>query len=339
MEIKYPIAIIIASVTALIFLIVFIIQKKQKKKFKDGVKIAGTAWLAEDKYFRKKVKTRRIFMALAMIFGCLAIAFSGLLISRRQKTEKIANEKFCRDIILCLDISSSVDQQNLQIVKSLQDIVSNLKGERFGIIIFNTSPVLLAPLTDDYEYVLNELKNIETGLRVRLGSSISSTDSYLYWTDYLMAGTLVDNENRGSSLIGDGLASTVFNFSSKDAERPRVVIFSTDNELNGTEYVTLQEAGELCKKNKITVFGIGTDDMYKKNRESMKSAVEVTGGKFYDKTSPTAIRGIVKDIEATSANLTKVQPITKETDYPMLAFILLLISTAGLVIAGRMVKL
>ncbi|MFR5029176.1 MAG: hypothetical protein ACLTDF_10800 [Coprococcus sp.] len=72
--------------------------------------------------------------------------------SRRMQDEKYCRTSFC--------VST---YQHPWIIStricwtSSKKTVDELQGERFGIVIFNTSPVLLTPLTDDYEYVKDHL--------------------------------------------------------------------------------------------------------------------------------------------------------------------------------------
>ena len=88
-------------------------------------------------------------------------------------------------------------------------------------MIFNTSPVLLTPLTDDYEYVKDQLDLIAQCLKsrneVNLDDAFSSGYDWIYYQAYISSGTLIGNEQRGSSLIGDGLAAAAIDFSDASA--------------------------------------------------------------------------------------------------------------------------
>lgn len=53
-----------------------------------------------------------------------------------------------------------------------------------------------------------------------------------------------------------------------------MVIFSTDNDIQGTPVATLDEAADICVSNNVTVYGVGTKEMTPENKESMKNAVE-----------------------------------------------------------------
>ena len=142
--------------------------------------------------------------------------------------------------------------------------------------------------------------------------------------DYFEAGTLYDNWYRGSSLIGEGLGTALYSFPYLgSSERTRVIIMSTDNELNvyGREVVNLQEASKYCAKNKVTVFGIFPSEEkfyepetynYASCLNDFKSAVETTGGKFYIRTRSQSVSEIVKDIQKQEAMLVKVV-MTRQT--------------------------
>ena len=69
----------------------------------------------------------------------------------------------------------------------------------------------------------------------------SSFDGILEAREYLQAGTLSGAESRGSSIIGDGLASCIPYFGELEEERTRIIIFTTDNDLAGNEIVTIME--------------------------------------------------------------------------------------------------
>lgn len=337
MELKYPFIIIAAAVIVIFFLVFFFTGKGKKKKYTEGVRIADDFYFGSDGLYRKKMKLYRTLSVLLAFILCAAIVFSAILLARPIKKKKITDVKYCRDIMLCLDVSSSVDNLNKRLVDKLKDMVKNLNGERFGIIIFNTSPVLISPLTDDYEYIIEQLDMIETCLDRRNSGDFSIDDFYYY--EYLQSGTLVDNEERGSSLIGDGLASCVFHFSEDEKERPKIVILSTDNDVYGQELITLPEAAKLCAKRDIVVYGIGTREMSKINLQEMKQSVEKTDGQFFLEEESGTFSKIVEKIEEKSEGLVKVSTHTVETNYPGIPFVMLTVSLLALFALGKALKM
>lgn len=336
MELRYPFVIIIIVIIIICY---FLLSKKKDNKYKSGSKIANTQYLKNTDYYRKKIKEYNILKKTIIIIFWIAIFCSTILIARLAKVKTVNIDQYNRDIFLCMDVSASVDELNVELVESLKSTVNQLHGERFGISIFNTSSVILVPLTDDYDYVVNILDEIKKSIEANNSSNYStySDNDYFYVRHYIYSGTLQGNDSRGSSLIGDGLASCVYSFSNLNNDRTRIIIFSTDNDLAGTPLVTLDKAAKISKSKGIKVFGIGTKIMKGTDKLEFKSAVEKTGGKFYEHSTST-VNNIVDDIESTSKSLLENQIETKELDIPQIPFIILILSIAGIVIVSKKVS-
>lgn len=340
MELKYPIFVFAGILWVIYILISFFFRKRRQKAYSGGIKIAGSFYFKEDSYYIRKKCLYKLYTGLLLVSLCLCIIAASVLLARPHEVKKITDEKYCRDILLCLDVSTSVDYLNENLVNQLKNTVENLKGERFGIIIFNTSPVLISPLTDDYAYIEEQLDNIEKGLKMRIQSTKTGKlpDDYFYWDQYISAGTLVGNEERGSSLVGDGLAACAFQFSNEEKERPRIVILSTDNDVYGEQISTLSDAAKLCEKKQITVYGVGTKEMEETNLQDMKAAVELTGGRFYLEEESGTFKKIVEKIEQQSEGLVQGNTFVTEVDYPKAPFILLVVSCLLLFIVSKILK-
>lgn len=334
MAIKYHIVLYAGLAIALFMLVFVFVKYKKTKKYAGGKKIAGLICQEDEAYFRKRKILYKTGLTATLICCVLVVVSAFLLMAKPYTSRRMQDEKYCRDIILCIDISTSVDYLNENLLDKLKKTVDELQGERFGIVIFNTSPVLLTPLTDDYEYVKDQLDLIAQCLKsrneVNLDDAFSSGYDWIYYQAYISSGTLIGNEQRGSSLIGDGLAAAAIDFSDADKERTKVVIFSTDNDIQGTPVATLDEAADICVSNNVTVYGVGTKEMTPENKESMKNAVEKTGGKFYLEEESGSFGEIVSSIEKLSKNLVKVRMVDVETPELLYPFVLMLVLFAGM---------
>ena len=342
MELKFQFMLYIGVALVVAFMIYAIRKgrKKQDSEFTDGRKIASMEMIRNVPYYKRRMFYYRWGSRL-VYFACLVGIFAScFMIARPSTTKKIPEDMYNRDIILCLDVSSSVDEQNLSLITQLKSVVSDLEGERFGIIIFNTSSTVVSPLSDDYEYTMKQLDKISSGIQARyniLRRYSYNKEDYVK-LQYVEGGTLVGSEERGSSLIGDGLASTIFNFSKYDEKRTRIVIFSTDNELQGMNLIDLTEAAKMCKDEKIIVYGIGTEDMDYDDMNEMRMAVESTGGKFFLQSASGTYSQIVSEIEKLSKAKVKGKKITVVTDYPALPYIILLSSTFVMFGFAKLIK-
>ena len=338
MELVYPIVMIIGIP---IILVLLFINFKKPVLYSDGKKIANTKYAQEIPYYKEIMKKYKFFSFLIKLLIIIAIFMALLLFARPSKVDYESSAKYNRDIFLCMDISTTVNELNEKLVEELKETVKKLKGERFGILIFNTSPVLLVPLTDDYEYIIDTLDNLKRGLEIDNGetSIVDLDDDDYYIRHYIYEGTLVDNETRGGSLIGDGLASCVFKFPNLEEERSRIIIFSTDNDVQGEEIVSLKEAAEFAKENNITVFGIGPDIITDDNREEFEEVAEYTGGSYFTNDSKTTVSEIINNIEKKEKSLLKGKKEIRKVDKPQIPFIILTISICGLFVLNKKVKL
>lgn len=336
MELIYPIVLYI-GIPLLVFLT--LIKFKNKIHYKNGKKIANTQYAKQIDYYKKIMRKYKILSYIIKTTCIIAILISLVLIARPSKVETSETKQYNRDIFLCMDVSTSVVDLDENLVSEMKETVKSLKGERFGISIFNTSSNLLVPLTDDYEYVLSVLDKLEESLKAYDVDSYDSKSSYK--TKYTEAGTLVGNEERGSSIIGDGLASCIFSFPNLEEDRTRVIIFSTDNDdasENGP-IVTLNEAGQIAKERNILVYALCPELTSDKNKKELKNAVEITGGELYTETSSETVSKIVKKIESTKKMELESSKQTKKIDKPEIPFIILILSIIILFITNKKVKI
>ena len=335
MDLVFPAALYLGIPLALLLLF---LGRKKKTKYKDGIKVANTGFVEETEYYKKLLGKYKFFRGLALAGLWLAMIACLFLLARPARMQTIHPQLHNRDIFLCIDVSNSVDELNLDIVRQLKNVVEELDGERFGITIFNGQAALLVPLTNDYTYVLKELDKLEMSFRHSLGKvpdSLAKVDGQEITYYYKHMGTLSDY---GSSFIGDGLASCLYNFPDlkENDERVRLIIFTTDNELNGTPFVTLEEAAALCKKNNVRVYGVAPENIV--DETAFKTAVESTGGGYYKVTSPKVFDELLEDIRLTETS-TMEDVKTLILDYPQIPFILLLIFIGIYFVCSRKVKL
>ena len=320
MELMYPFVLIVG----ILFLIILIfVNLKKKSTYENGKKVANTQFVKEMPYYQEVMKKYKKLTSTIKILCIISMVMSLLLLARPCTIDASENPQYSRDIILCMDVSDSVNELNEELV-------------------YNTAPIVYCPLTDDYDYIIETLDNLQKNFAARNSflkkGTISGNDNVYYATEYIQAGTLVGNEIRGSSIIGDGLATAITNFGDLSEERTRIIIFSTDNELYGKELITLEEAGKMCKDREITVFGIAPSTILGNNKIIMKNAVEETGGIYYTE-GDNNVSDIVKNIEQKGKSLIKGKKETKMVDKPELPFAILLISTTGLFVLNKKVNL
>ena len=316
-----------------LFIILFIVFRlKRKAKYVGGKKVANTKHIKEIPLYKKLESKYKIVIAAVEVVIFLNIVICLILIARPYETKTATDKSHRKDIFLCMDISASVAGLDYELVDNLKDVVKKLNGERFGISIFNTTTILYVPLTDDYDYVLQKLDELKRPLKLGeryydnyygngTSTRLSSDETNELFRFY--DGTGLDSDTRGSSLIGDGLATCLFSFPNMEEERDRIIIFATDNDLAGTETVSLEEAAKLCKNKKVTVYGLAPDAKKIQHttdpegkQESFKEAVLITGGNFYVESSNLSVSNIVKDIQNRQKIAVQEKTETKKVDTP-----------------------
>ena len=319
----------------------------------------GAMWLTEG---LPGYKRKRIIYRVLSVIGILALMTSMIsaciLMGRPSYKEKVTTGVQRRDIFLCLDVSYSLYALNYDFVNNLEKVVQGLDGDRIGISIYNTTTVLYMPMTDDKEFAVSKLEELKEHFRLQQEymdkyqdlediSTLTpeeSKDFYdlVYKLDEFDAGLTVNSEKRGGSLVGEGLASCLYNFPSlNDSKRTRIILMVTDNEEIALKKpaVELDEAAALCLKNDVKVFGIfppekSFDEEYALNsyeelKDNMQAAVEGTGGAFYVADDDLDTKGIVAQIKTNKAMQVNEITMVKTTDAPQAA---LVICIAGLAV-------
>ncbi len=302
-------------------LVLFIVARKKLKKSisKNALPVAHMSRLVNLSEYRTVIGRLRLFTRIGLIFVIFAL-LSGLVLSGRFSTTLVTEpETKSRDIMLCLDVSGSMVSVDKEIVKTFGELAKGFDGERLGLTIFDGMSATVFPLTNDYSYITEKLKEIEGGFD---------------GLDYdLFAGTYGEN---GSSIIGDGLASCVSRFDRLDSKRSRSVILATDNYLAGKPIVTLPEAAAFAKAKQVRVYGInpadyGTNYYIDETAQEFHDQVLSTGGDYYRLDDRSAVDSIIRKIGEQEATRFKGSPQIITTDQPTVFIVLALIASSFLI--------
>ncbi|MBO0980380.1 VWA domain-containing protein [Microbacterium sp. SD291] len=275
--------------------------------------------------FRQALRRRVLALSGILLLGVIAAASAGVVAARPMSPQTIQPVNTSRDIMLCLDVSGSMSEVDVEVLSVFEELLEDFKGERIGLTIFNSSPVQIFPLTDDYEFIRGHLQ------------SMTSSFDYLEEVPEHWVGTLNGN---GASLIGDGLAACALAFDHPDDERSRSIIFATDNEVNGASIVTLEEAAAYAKSVGVRVFAL--NPVQGKDAEisaQLAEAAEVTGGTAYGLRDTTTVGDIVAEVQAQEATALKGQAQVVWTDTPNLWIVVLMISALSFIVVLWRVRL
>jgi hypothetical protein len=283
--------------------------------------VANSAALTALPEYRRALRAHRIRMG---VLAASAVLLSGAALvgaARPLDTTIERPETRNRDIILCLDISGSMAAYDAELVSTFKRLVTRFEGERIGLVIFNSSAATVFPLTDDYDFINEEL---DTAGRALAGEP--DLESFF-------AGTF---NGRGTSLIGDGLATCVSSFDRIDTQRPRSLVFATDNHLAGRPIIDIVEAGELAKAKGVRVYGLNPEeDGVDREAVEMRQVVEGTAGRYFAMNDTSAIGGIVEAVQAQEAALIDSSARALHTDSPGVPIALAGVGLIGVIGASR----
>ena len=231
--------------------------------------------------------------------------------------EPITLEKEARNIVLTLDVSGSMDEEDfdinghpltrLEMVKRLaKDFIDKRRGDNLGLVIFGSEAYSYAPLSPDAKTL--------TGLMDEIGIGIAGTQT----------------------AIGDALALAVQSVASVP-ENARIVILMSDGFANAG-VVQVSEAMEIAKKANVKVYtiGIGSDrktiqdflgfvqinSSLDLDEDTLRQIAAQTGGQYFRAKTSNDLQKIyqlIDDLETTKAEETTVRPRKEMAYYFLLA--------------------
>lgn len=326
MELKY---FWVIPVVVLVVVVILLWKKKQVDQIDGKRLIANSGFLKSTSIYKNVILRYKVYYYAMAVLLLIAVVLASILTARPVSIDQTNDPIYNRDIMLCMDVSGSMSEINSDILATYKKIIDQMKEERFGVTIFDASPQLLVPLTQDYTYIKETFASMEKSLETMVkmytddGVSFESQDGeYFKRLGYLTNGTTIGD---GSSKAGNGLASCVYGFPEQEHERSKIIILSTDNEVYGDQVVDVINAAKIAKEQKIKVFVVAPSKTESDLIAELKSAAETTGGKLYTVGEKDTTSRVIGEIETTEKTLLERGGITTEIDHPEVLFILLLV--------------
>jgi len=230
-----------------------------------------------------------------------------------------------RDLLLAVDISGSMDTQDmilnkvavnrLKVVKKVAgEFIQRRRGDRVGLILFGSRAYLQTPLTFDTETTATLLDESEIGLAGR------------------------------ETAIGDAIGLAVKRLRD-DAASDRVLILLTDGANTSGEVQPLQ-AAEFAARDGLTVYtvGVGADEMMVQDffgsrvvnpsadldEETLRTIADQTGGRYFrarDAKGLEKIYEILDELEPVESDVEIIRPVDELFYWPLgLAYVLALLA-------------
>ena len=281
--------------------------------------------------YQAALRRYRRWLALAATAAVLLLVSTAAAAARPAAVETVRPEQHNRDIMLCLDASGSMSSADSAVVDVFGKLAREFDGERIGLTIFDSSAIQVFPLTDDYAYAQEQLQSAKDAFDGKPGTS------------GFLDGTW---SGRGSSLIGDGLASCLNSFpgggtpveaggGGTGSQRSRSVVLATDNLLSGKPIMTLDQASRLARERSVSVHALNPGDLdYGSGPDQpgaqLRAAAESTGGTYHAVDNPDAVAAIVTGIQQTEAAAIQGAPRAVFAEVPGLPLAVALLSALAL---------
>lgn len=295
-----------------------------------GRAATGGALVAHADRLRALPRYRALVRRQVAIGACLSLAAlvacggAIVLAGRVQDRQVLSADDRTRDIVLCLDASGSMAEVDAEVIREFRTIVGGLRGERVGLTIWSGVAITIFPLTDDYDFVLDQLAEAEDAF----DSGGVLTDEYAVYT----AGTVIDWDVQ--SQLGDGLASCVQRFDHKDEDRSRAVVLASDNEPIGTGIYDVPSAAGLARDADVVVHGIAAPATAERPSAArqFQDAVTSTGGTFAVLGADGSAGKVIDAIGALEAKKLDRPAVVQVRDRPRLGTLLAGIGLGGLAV-------
>ena len=213
-----------------------------------------------------------------------------------------------RDLMLCIDISGSMGEQDLYqgnsrvtrmaIVKTVaSDFIERRSADRVGLILFGSQAYVQTPLTTDHITVQKFLEEATIGLAGR------------------------------KTAIGDAIGLGVKRLRERD-EESKVLILLTDG-ANSAGVVTPANAARLAAEEAIRIYsiGIGSEQqssgifgipMASRRSEldeaSLRSIADISGGKYFRARNQRELQSIYREIDRLEPNEIQTDDFRRVTE-------------------------
>lgn len=272
--------------TTLVVIVVVAARARRPRPPASSTYVAHVARLQALPRYRALI-VRRQNLAMLATLAALATCLGGIILAGRlQETRSSDHNARTRDIVLCLDASGSMSQVNASVIAEFQEIVDGLAGERIGMTIWDGRSITIFPLTDDYEFVSDELYRAQRAFK-------TEDWSYTWGIGFPSA----------ASQIGDGLVSCVQRFDRIDEDRGRAIVLASDNAPHGNGVYTIGQAEKYAAERGVVVHGVAaphTAETPAKAAE-FERVVEATGGTYHllgDNGSAARVVNEINELEA-----------------------------------------
>ncbi|WP_426417438.1 vWA domain-containing protein [Aestuariirhabdus sp. LZHN29] len=275
-------------------ILVYWLPPRARPTASTGIRLPHYQQMAHLNTHRKERKTR-----LSLLLGTSVLWALMLLAASRPVGvgEAIPVPALARDLMLAIDLSGSMQTQDMQIAGQpvdrlraikhvMQPFIARREGDRLGLILFGSQAYLQSPLSFDRKSVGILLDEAQIAMAGRETS------------------------------IGDAIGLAVKRLRSRPAAS-RVLVLVTDG-ANTAGEVTPRQAAQLAKREQVRIYsiGVGADEMIQPgifgssfgarrvnpssdlDEKTLTEISSLTGGRYFRARNPDELQQIYQQLDA-----------------------------------------
>ena len=251
-------------------------------------RIANSALLLSSPLVRGRVRRRRYLHALLgvlLVIGLVSAALvAGRPVDRSVRSDALAS----RDIVLCLDVSTSMLSVDVQILDTFTKLLDT----------FEFRPTLYNPMSDKYSQTFSGTMLTDVQASSLVGDGLASCS-------LAFDANQVEDRSRSIVLASDNQVV--------DPDHQQVYSLNDAADLSARENIRLFS---LFGSDPSTVDPSLTGMTLTQARENLKTVTEDHSGFFYEVDDPKAVERIVKELEADQATMLEGDSEVRVTDVP-----------------------
>jgi Ca-activated chloride channel homolog len=285
-----------------IMVVWYIIKNRSKKK--PLITLSGGGF-----YKNAPQSIRQRFLHFPFILRTLVVALLIFVLAKPQLPKSWRDiETEGIDIIMTLDISTSMDAQDFEVnrMEASKDVAKEFvlqrKNDRIGIVLFSGRSFTLFPLTTDHNVLIELLSRVKTGM-------------------------ITDR-----TAIGLGLANSVRNLKNSFSKN-KVIILLTDG-VNNAGSIDPLDAGVMARDLNIRVYAIDireNADIMNQSGEGdeggnvLREIASMTGGQYFTSSDKGALRKVYDEIDRIEKSRIKTSDVGTRNAFMPFALSALLI--------------
>ena len=276
------------------------VQRRRRRPGSNDAAIANVHRADASPVFRRLRRRYHLLLggevAALSIVGLAAVGLTMRPVTDRQLERDVRN----RDVMLCLDVSTSMNELDAIVLREFVKLAAGLRGERIGLTIFNGSAITVFPLTDDAEFIESTLEEAAQAISGRKRTFVEGTE-----------------EGTGTSLIGDGLASCAMRFDSDERGRSQ-----SDRVRHGQR--PRRRPDPAAPRSRCAGPRAGDPGVrhcrrrphHRHDADELRAAAESTGGAYFETDGRSTIANVVAEVGRMEATRMDVPPEVVADDRP-----------------------